>query len=52
MVSGANAAELVGGSRVDVPVYRERAPLVARRAKGKRGDGPPRSALADNLSHA
>jgi len=42
MVSGANAAELVGGSRVDFPVYWEGAPLVAGRAKGKRRDGPAR----------
>ena len=38
MVSGANAAELVGGSRVDFPVSREGAPLVARRPKGKHGE--------------
>jgi len=40
MVSGANAPELVGGSRVDFPVYWEGAPLVADAVKGKRRDGP------------
>ena len=40
MVSGANAPELVGGSRVDFPIYWERAPLVADAAEGKRRDGP------------
>ena len=40
MVSGANAAELVGGSRADFPVDWEGGPLVVRRAKGKRRDGP------------
>lgn len=40
MVSGANAAELVGGSRADFPVRWEGAPLVAGRAKGKCRDDP------------
>jgi len=42
MVSGANAAELVGGSRAVFPGCWEGAPLVARRAKGKHRDGPAR----------